>query len=410
MATSSLTRPNLLLIGAQKSGTTSIATALSTHKRILLPPEKEVNFFSRPDWAEGLEDYRKRFPDRAGVEYWMDATPGYMWTQTAYNKALGDKAPMRHDIPTAIHETLGSDIRIISIMRHPVKRAVSAFFHQFRMGRLKSDDRIRDMGHRYGLVDLGFYSEHLAAYRAIFPKTAFKTLFFENYMLNTELVHRDILLWLDLDPADVRKEDTSKSVLDTNAGMKLDYTGDTISVKGGMEQIRTLVGHPNYKKMKAVNPPVVEQADLDFLNDIYADELERMARNYPMTTEIWPRRLEIATYNTPPKKSGSVAQKLTASQRTAKILETQIGQILRLHDTTRVMLNRRTQTVTELQDTLKKIEQDQKDRLSELTEMTKLLSSQESRHATYVEDLERKLENARKELAAARKQQQVDTA
>tara|TARA_R110002074_G_scaffold249543_3_gene421417 strand:- start:5368 stop:6582 length:1215 start_codon:yes stop_codon:yes gene_type:complete len=400
-------RPNLLLIGAQKSGTTSIATMLGTHRSVLLPPEKEVNFFSRPDWGTGLDAYYKRFPDRVGVQYWMDATPGYMWTETKYGKSLGNLSPMQHDIPSAIHDTLGTDIRIISTMRHPVKRAVSAFFHQFRMGRIGSGDRIRDIGHQYGIVDLGFYSEHLAAYRAIFPETAFKTLFFENYMLNTELVHRDIFLWLGLDPTNVRKEKAQNTALDTNAGMKLDYTGDSISVKGGMKQISVLAKNPNYKKMKVTEPPVVEQADLDYLNDIYANELECMAREYPVTTEIWPRRLTIETYNVHPDGLGNIKNQLTASQRIAESLETQIRQLLRLHDTMRVALQRQTLHLAEVQEAFEKIERDQRDRMSELTDITRVLSRQESRHKIYVEELKHQLEGARKNLYALRKQKET---
>lgn len=402
-------RPNLLLIGAQKSGTTSIATMLGTHRSILLPPEKEVNFFSRPNWGTGLDAYHKRFPDRVGVEYWMDATPGYMWTQTKYSKSLGDLSPMQHDIPSAIHDTLGTNIRIIAIMRHPVKRAVSAFFHQFRMGRIGSDDRIRNLGHQQGIVDLGFYSEHLAAYRAIFPETAFKILFFENYMLNTELVHRDLFLWLDLDPTNLRKVKVQNSALDTNAGMKLDYSGESISVKGGMDQIRILANHPNYKKMKITEPPIVEQADLDYLNDIYAGELEIMARDYPVTTGIWPRRLEIATYNVHPDGLGNLKNQLSASRRIAEGFETQIRQLLRLHDTTHEALRRQTLHLAEMQEALEKIERDQKDRMSELTEITKLLSRQESRQKIYVAELEHQLESTRKNLYTLRKQRQAST-
>ncbi len=286
-------RPNLLLIGAQKSGTTSIANALDAHDQIFLPKEKELHFFSRPSRSDDdLKAYKARFPDRAGVKYWMDATPGYMWTRTAYGTALGEASPMRHDIPEAIRTTLAEDLRILAIMRHPVKRAVSAFFHHFRMGRLKTSDRIRDMGHRQGIIDLGFYSEHLGAYRDVFPEKEIKALFFEDYLMDTERVHKDLFLWLGLEPTTQVKEASG-----TNEGMKLDYSGGHISVRDGMKQINKLAGRPRYKKMKLIEPPIVEQADLDFLSDVYADELEKMAQLYEITNRIWSRQLSIETYN-----------------------------------------------------------------------------------------------------------------
>ena len=357
-------RPNILLIGSQKSGTTSLANGLGAHRNIFLPNEKELNFFTRPKWAEEQDAYYKRFKSNAHTQYWMDATPGYMWTYTKYGRQLGDRSPMQHNIPAAIHQALGSDVKIIAIMRHPVRRAVSAFFHQFRMGRLGSGDRIRNMGHRQGIVDLGFYSEQLAAYREYFPEDAIKTYFFEIYMAHTEEVHRDLFLWLGLCPTDVKK-----TMPETNAGMKLDYSGGGISVRSGMEQIRKLALHPDYKKMRVIEPPIVEQADLDFLNEIYADELEVMAQEYEITQEIWPRRLTVENYNIRPKETARFKSKSSDLKKTIRIL----GQA-------------------------------HKSGLTELEEVTMLLHNQEARHTTLLALHKRQLADSQQEVTMLKKQ------
>lgn len=394
-------KPNLLLIGAQKSGTTSIASALGSHKRVFLPPEKELNFFSSTNWAERVDDYFKRFPDQPHLKYWMDATPGYMWTHTAYGRQLGDKSPIKHDIPTAIRETLGTDLKIIAIMRHPIRRAVSAFFHQFRMGRLHTGDRIRNIGARNGIIDLGFYSEHLAAYRETFSEDAIKTLFFESYMRNTEMVHRDLFIWLDLDPTEI-----DVPAFETNEGIKLDYQGGNISVNDGMDQINTLAATPNYKKMKLIEPPIVEEADLDFMNEIYADELERMANEYPITAEIWPRSLSLDTYSSNPSVSGALDLQLSASQRVATTLDRQVRHILLLYNEARAELERHGSDLKKQQELLEKLEQDLQSRFTELNEMSSLLHSQETRHTATVEGLEKQLAASRQEIASLRQRLQ----
>ncbi|WP_081973257.1 sulfotransferase family protein [Paracoccus sanguinis] len=283
--------PNLLIVGAQKSGTTSLATALAQHNRIYMPPEKELNFFSRADWSDNLYSYLKKFKNRRDTDYWIDATPGYFWTRTYFRDAMGKPAAERHDIPKAIKAALGPHVRIVVILRHPVKRAVSAFFHHFRMARLGTEDRIRSIGDRNGILDLGFYSEHLANYRQHFSSEQIRVIFFEEYMKDPAAVHRDLFDWLGLDATD-----TTPSSENSNEGFQLDYSPDRIAVQDGIAQLRVLSSHPYYKRMQLVEPPIVEEADIAFLNNIYHDELNEMARLYPMTRSIWNPNLTLPTY------------------------------------------------------------------------------------------------------------------
>lgn len=49
---------DFLVIGAQKSGTTSLYRYLSAHPEIYMPPGKELAFFSDPDKArKGIDHY-----------------------------------------------------------------------------------------------------------------------------------------------------------------------------------------------------------------------------------------------------------------------------------------------------------------------------------------------------------------
>src|SRR3982750_4919552 len=61
-------RPNLFLIGAMKSGTTSLHSYLASHPQIFMCPEKEPEFFAKNAiWSRG-EDWYLRLFDGATTE------------------------------------------------------------------------------------------------------------------------------------------------------------------------------------------------------------------------------------------------------------------------------------------------------------------------------------------------------
>ncbi len=115
----STTLPNFLIIGAQKAGTTSLASYLAAHPDVIAPKWKEVHFFDL-NYARGVEWYRSHFVRNAAHRLRAslrirraaagDATPYYM---------LHPRAPIRAAdlIPAARIIVL---LRILSIGRIPI--------------------------------------------------------------------------------------------------------------------------------------------------------------------------------------------------------------------------------------------------------------------------------------------------
>ncbi|MBK9174800.1 MAG: hypothetical protein IPM46_00380 [Flavobacteriales bacterium] len=57
--------PKLIIIGAQKAGTTTLFDLLSQHPKVIPPAVKEIDFFSSDDQSgAGLTAYWKSFPRR----------------------------------------------------------------------------------------------------------------------------------------------------------------------------------------------------------------------------------------------------------------------------------------------------------------------------------------------------------
>jgi Sulfotransferase domain len=106
--------PNLIVIGGQKCGTTSLHNYLAAHPQIAMSAEKELDFFTSWGRRRGLEWYEQHFTRDARVR--GESSPSY----TAWPHILG--------VPEAIHEALGH-VRLIYLVRDPVDRIVSEYLH-----------------------------------------------------------------------------------------------------------------------------------------------------------------------------------------------------------------------------------------------------------------------------------------
>jgi hypothetical protein len=125
--------PDFVIVGAQKCGTSSLHQYFIQHPRLLAASIKEVHFFDgglHPKWdkfAEGEALYRSYFPLRSSVRrkkaLCFEASPNYMFSPVAPKR-------MARMVPEA---------KIVVLLRDPVERAISHYFHELRRGR-ETDD------------------------------------------------------------------------------------------------------------------------------------------------------------------------------------------------------------------------------------------------------------------------------
>jgi hypothetical protein len=150
--------PSFLIIGAQKSGTTTLLDALGHHPGVFAPPD-ELHFFSHR-WDRGLPWYEAQFSP----------------TQ-ADDRVIGEKSPsyLSHpDAPGRIAGTLPA-ARLVVLLRDPVQRAYSHYWHNRRLDKeplsfadavAAEDGRVTDphTAALYGYVGSGLYVEQLRRY------------------------------------------------------------------------------------------------------------------------------------------------------------------------------------------------------------------------------------------------------
>jgi hypothetical protein len=111
---------DFLVIGAQKSGTTSLFKYIQQHPELYLPPQKEVNFFANEErFNRGAEWYIENYFSNADEQkLWGEVSPHYM----GYKRAAA-----------RIHAAF-PDIKLIAILRNPIDRAYSHYRMSVRRG------------------------------------------------------------------------------------------------------------------------------------------------------------------------------------------------------------------------------------------------------------------------------------
>lgn len=164
--------PSFLIIGAMKSATTSLARYLGAHPQVFMVPQKELHYFDRL-LDRGEEWYRRQFAAADGRPAAGEATPDYMYFSEV-------PALMARTVPQA---------RLIAILRDPVDRAYSHYWHERARGRERLEfaeavaaepDRLasRDPDARryFSYIDRGRYLRQLQRVCQYYPRESLLVL------------------------------------------------------------------------------------------------------------------------------------------------------------------------------------------------------------------------------------------
>jgi hypothetical protein len=116
--------PDFVVIGAQKAGTTSLYRMLRKHPQVHMPKTKELHYFDF-HYDQGPQWYAAQFRPGRWERRRGEATPNYMWGPLARQRLIAD-------LP---------DARIVAILRNPVDRAYSHYWHDRRRREMDRHDR-----------------------------------------------------------------------------------------------------------------------------------------------------------------------------------------------------------------------------------------------------------------------------
>ena len=110
--------PDFVIVGAQRGGTTSLYDWLSGHPAVAPASRKEVHYFDL-HYGRGPRWYRAHFPIRRPGMVTGEATPYLLFHPLA---------------PEHVARDLPAPTRFVVVLRDPVERAVSHYWHERRLG------------------------------------------------------------------------------------------------------------------------------------------------------------------------------------------------------------------------------------------------------------------------------------
>ncbi len=199
--------PDAVILGAQKSGTSSLHQYLVQHPQVIAPLRKEVHYFD-VGYRHSEAWYRAHFGRRDEPGLNLDSSPYYLFHPA---------------VPARLY-TLLPQARLIVLLRDPVRRAYSHYWHERDKGRESlefeaaiaaepsrlgdaeaalADGRIgRSTAHQhFSYLARGRYAEQLERWFAIFPRDQFLLLRFEDLAREPLTVLNRTLGFLGLAPA-----------------------------------------------------------------------------------------------------------------------------------------------------------------------------------------------------------------
>jgi hypothetical protein len=199
--------PGAVILGAQKSGTSSLHGYLVQQPGVIEPLRKEIHYFD-VHYGLGESWYRANFGRLGEPGLNLDSSPYYLFHPAVPRR-------MRALLP---------DVKLIVLLRDPVRRAYSHYWHERdkrreplsfeqaidaepqRLGnshaQLADGTLERSAAHQhFSYLARGRYAEQLAGWFAEYPRGQFLILKFEDLARDPLAVLNTTLRFLDLPPA-----------------------------------------------------------------------------------------------------------------------------------------------------------------------------------------------------------------
>jgi tetratricopeptide (TPR) repeat protein len=190
------TKPDFIILGAQKAGTSSLYMYLTQHPNVIPALRKEVEFWSWK-YRRGHDWYFAHFPPlpEGGKFLTGEACPGYLDFYVT---------------PERIHEFL-PQVKFIILFRNPVDRAISHYYHWVRRQQetlplpeaiAAAKQELEKQGNAWDLpsnyLARGIYVEFVQHWLSLFPREQFLFLESEAFYQNPAASLKQVYQFLDI--------------------------------------------------------------------------------------------------------------------------------------------------------------------------------------------------------------------
>ncbi|MFW5804979.1 MAG: sulfotransferase family protein [Bacteroidales bacterium] len=296
-------KTNLFIIGAAKSGTTSLYRYLDQHDEIYFSPVKETNFFSKEIDINKLSTHYKRSNFLDTDSYFAQDTLkelplSIIQKQSQYKRLFKEAGDAKYHAEASVSymyspvaakeiQKYNPNAKFIAILRNPAERAFSHYLMALRFGYTslpfrQAFDKDMDAPRKgWGInelfYELGLYYSQLKKFHDLFPAENIRVYLFEDLQDNPQKVCHSIFDFLDTRHQHIDTEQTyNQGHLPKNPRLnKLLYRS------GFRKVISTMLPDKLVSKVKAgmlkKHKPTLTSEDKKYLTGLYENEIKETA-------------------------------------------------------------------------------------------------------------------------------------
>jgi hypothetical protein len=290
--------PNLLIVGAAKSGTTSLHNYLNQHHDIFMSAHKEPHFLINneiginriPNGICNYDEYIALFKEKQGYKY------------------RGESSTMYLQFPDFTIKNIRKyldDVKIIIMLRNPVERAFSGYQHVKRynlMERLDFNQAIDECENRYmnninitpasRYINIGLYYDMVKKFQLNFGK-AVHVIIYDDFINDTKKELSKVFHFLDIDNISINIDEKYmvggwqwKSSFLKNLLIKKTFLNHVLRLVFPFKGLRRFAR----KKIVILLSTKVKKMDektRDKLQDFYTEDIGRLSKIIDRDLKFW---------------------------------------------------------------------------------------------------------------------------
>lgn len=288
-------KPNLFIVGAAKSGTTSLYSYLSEHKDIFGSLQKEPRYLTKDNLlklpiskekVKGMkltkDEYLNLYKKAGNKKYIIDGSVFTMFFEEAIKNI----------------KKLSEDYKVIVLLRNPTSRFISHYKVDYNMGDTKKDIdkfiKIPITGMGINCLELGLYSRQISNLFNILGEDRVKVIIFEEFKKDLEGALLSVYDFLEIDkqlPSNIKK------VYNKNYGIAKNWFIKKMLINNKLIKyikrvfLKTKIGNLKIYLDKVVYRDLkISKKTYDFLNNYYFEDILKLEKIINKDLSEWKNK------------------------------------------------------------------------------------------------------------------------
>lgn len=256
-----------LVIGAMKSGTSSLHEYLALHPEITMSKQKELNFFTHESWDLGLGWYSEQLAGDTKVR--GESSPNYT------------KYPAFASVPARMHSVV-PEAKLIYLVREPLSRIVSHYVHNLSHGRERRPLAVA-LRESQGYITPSLYHAQIERYLDYFDQGRILVIEQESLLKRRDQTLRRVFEFLDV-RADFKSPGFENATHQTANKRKPTALGRLAHRLPGLHAARD---HLPWPLSRNLEKPELDDATRNWLLERIQPDVEALRRFSGLALEGW---------------------------------------------------------------------------------------------------------------------------